>query len=207
MPLRRSMLAVFCLALWTCGAGIGTSAAAQASKVPTNLEVLQSLAVGCLIDTVPDSTQTFRLDASEQMPYLRSALVGRWQDAGRRIYVAADSATAPLPTLAYDVETVKVAYARAGRRTVERAVTLALHFTLTAADGRLLRDERCRDTYADTVQRDLLVDLESAAHPETQADPPPGGWLRRYAQPAIVAAATVVTVFLFFSLRSDRVDN
>ncbi|NBC16002.1 MAG: hypothetical protein GVY18_01660 [Bacteroidetes bacterium] len=207
MPLRRSMLAVLCLALWTGAAGIGMPAAAQTSETPTNLEVLQSLSVGCLAETVPDSMRTLRLDAPEQMAYLRTALVGRWQDTGREIYVAADSATTPLPTLDYAIETVDVTYERGGRRTVERTVTLALHYTLTTADGRLLRDARCRDAHTDTVRRDRLAALESAAHPETQADPPPGGWLRRYAQPAVVAAATVVTVFLFFSLRSDRVDN
>lgn len=201
------MLAVLGFAFLIGVAGPTSPAAAQPGEVPTNLEVLQSLAVECLSGAVPDSMLAFRLDAPEQRPYLRTALVRRWQGAGRRMYVTADSASTPLPTLAYDAEAVEVAYARARRRAVERTVTLALQYTLTAADGRLLRDTRCRDTYTDTVPREAMATLESAAHPETQADPPPGGWLRRYAQPAVVAAATVVTAFLFFSLRSDRVDN
>jgi hypothetical protein len=205
---RRLHLLTACFLLLLLGAaGPGFSAIAQPRVASTNLELLQSLAVGCLGEAVPDSMSTFRLASPAQMPYLRTALVQRWQDAGRTIYVAADTAAIALPLLTYEIESVDVAYARAGRRRVERVVSLALQYALTAADGRLLRDARCRDAHTDTIHRDILPDIESAAHPETQADPPPGGWLRRYAQPAIVVAATVVTAYLFFSLRSDRVDN
>lgn len=181
-------------------------AAAQPTEAPTNIEALQNLAVACVADAVPDSMQSFRLDAPDRMPYLRSALVDRWQAENRLLYLA-DTTSTDLPTLAYAVETVDVRYARSGRRTVARTVRLALRYSLTAPDGRLLRDTRCQDAYTDTIRRDAIAALEAEAFPETQGEVPPGGWFRRYAQPAIVAAATVVTVYLFFSLRSDRADN
>ena len=177
------------------------------SAQPSNLEAFQQLAVECLVGAVPDTVRAFRLEAPDEMPYVRTALVARWQNGGRRLYVADTSSAEQFPALEYEIERADVTYARERRRTLRRTVTLALRYTLTTAEGHLLRDARCRDAYTDTVRRDALPTLETTAFPETQADPPPGGWLRRYVQPAVVAAATAVTVYLFFSLRSDRADN
>lgn len=167
----------------------------------TNAEVFQQLAVRCL-DAVPGTAQAFRLEAPGPMPYLRAALVQHWTEQGRALYLA-DSAAA-LPRLHYEIEEVGVAYAREGRRRLRRAVTLALRYTFTGPDGRLLHDDRCRDTVTDTLPRSARAAVESAAFPETQAEAPPAGWRRRYLEPALLLAATAVTVALFFNLRGER---
>ena len=105
------------------------------------------------------------------------------------------------------IEEARVGYARARRKQLNRTVTLALRYTFAAADGRLLGEARCRETFTDTIRRADRADLESEAFPETQGDAPRAGWMRRYLEPAVLAAATAITVYLFFNLRSDRTDD
>lgn len=191
-----------------CFAVVLLLATAQtASAQPaTNMAAYQTLALDCLAE-VPDTVRTFRLDAPAQMPYLRTALVDRWQREGRTVYLAdstARSAAADVPRLAYRIEESGVAYERAGRREMGRAVRLSLRYTLLGADGRLLHENACRDTFDDVLRRSDQATIETATFPETQGAAPRAGWLRRYVQPAVLAAATAVTVYLFFSLRNNQ---
>lgn len=172
-----------------------------AAAQPTNVAALQELGVRCLA-AVPDTARAFRLDAPERLAYLRPALVAHWQAEGRTLFVADTAAAPPLPRLRYRVEAAGVAYARAGRR-LRRTVTLGLHYSFTAPDGRLLADARCHEVYADTLARNALAVVEADAFPEARAEPPPPGWLRRYLEPALLTAATAVTAYLFFTLRSQ----
>ncbi len=176
---------------------------------PTNLEAYQTLALRCLAEA-PDTTQAFRLDAPAQMPYLRTALAQRWRDEGRVLFLADSLQHVSGPATArlrYEIEEAQVAYARAPRKQLVRTVTLALRYTFTAADGRLLREDRCRDTLTDTIRRSDRAALEWDAFPETQGEAPRGGWIRRHLEPAILAVATAVTVYLFFNIRSERTDD
>lgn len=184
-------------------AGVGGGAAAQ----PTNLEAYQALALRCLAEA-PGAARGFRLAAPAQMPYLRTALLDRWRADGRTVFLA-DSAAAPagLPRLRYEIEEVGVAYERAGRRRLARTVTLGLRYDLVGADGEVLADDRCRHEHADVIRRAEQGALETAAFPETQADAPGGGFRQRYLEPAFLAAATAVAVFLFFNLRSERTND
>lgn len=189
-------------------AGLIVCCAAPCRAQPANLAVYQDLAATCLADA-PDTLRAFRLEAPARMPYLRPALAARWTAEGRTLFVAdpADSAGAALPRLAFEVEEAAVAYARASRRRVRRSVALALRYSIVAADGRLLAEDRCRQTYADVVDARSLAALESAAYPETHAERPPAGWLRRYLEPALLTAATAVGVYLFFTLRSQATEG
>ncbi len=204
---RRSTRTTFgraCLALWCLAAGLAAPARAQ----PTNLEVYQELALRCLAD-VPDTARVVHLEAPPQMPYLRTALVARWQQQGRVLFLADSSfqAAGGAHRLRYAVEQAQVVYARARRKQFARTVSLALRFTLLAPDGRLLREDRCQDRFTDAIPRKDRAALESEAFPETQAEPPRGSWRRRYLEPAILAAATAVTIYLFFNLRSERTND
>lgn len=181
-------------------------AAPAAGAQPTNQEALEALAVGCLAD-VPDGLDAFRLDVPAATPYLQTALVARWSAPGRAVYVADSTATSALPTLSVAVDEAAVTYARAGRGAYDRTVRLAVRHALTAPDGRILSAEACSDAYTDTIARSQVARLESPTYPETQGAQPQAGWVRRYAQPAVLATAVVVTVYLFFSLRSDRADD
>lgn len=176
---------------------------------PSNIDVYQQIAVGCVAEA-PAAVAAFRLDMPAQMPYLRSALAARWQEMQKQVYLADSTyTTAPpsLPTLEIQIEQAGIDYQRGGRKSVNRAVTLGLRYTLIGGDGQLLQEGHCADTVRDTVPRDQLDALATPAYPETQAEAPPAGWFRRYAQPAVLTAATAVTVYLFFSLRSDSSSN
>ena len=198
--LSRAAILVLCIWSWPPPPG-------QAQT--TNLAAYQTLALRCLAG-VPDTVQTFRLDAPEQMLYLRATLVEQWQSEGRTLYLAdssfQNSSSLP-PRLRYEIEQARVAYARAGRKRMDRTVTLGLRYTFIGSDGRLLRDDRCLDTFTDTLRRSDQAAIQTEGFPETQADAPPGSWRRRFLEPAVLAAATAVTIFLFFNLRSERTDD
>lgn len=173
----------------------------------TNLAVFQDLGVRCLAGA-PDTLRAFRIAAPPLMPYLRPPLLTRWQAEGRTLYLAdSTNAHTDLPLLSFSIEEAQVAYARARRRNVQRSVALTLRYTLTTADDRVLAEHRCRETYDDVVPRRAIAGLESTAFPETRATLPPAGWLRRYAEPALLTAATAVGVYLFFTLRSQAAAN
>jgi len=197
-PTVRILLALLC---W-CTVG-----ALPGRAQPKNLTLFQDLAVSCLA-AAPDTVQAFRLTSADRMPYLRTALVGRWQENGRVVFLPDSSRQAPaLPHLQYRVETAQVTYERAGRKKLRRTVTLALHHTLTAADGRLLQDARCTDRATDTIRRADLAAVQTDAFPETLGAIPEAGGLRRYLEPAVLTAVTVIGTYLFFSLRSSRADD
>ncbi|MEM1095297.1 MAG: hypothetical protein AAGJ10_11910 [Bacteroidota bacterium] len=169
---------------------------------PTNLEAFQQIALNCLAE-VPAATPAFVLKPPGQMPYLRQALVEHWQRQNYSVYLNADSASQALPAFAYRIEQVAVDYARAGRQNLDRTLTLALAYTHTAADGRLLADTRCADTFTDRIARGDREEVETTAYPETQGTVPQG-WFRRYLEPAVVIGSAALGTYLFFTLRSTR---
>ncbi|MEM6648154.1 MAG: hypothetical protein AAF730_18070 [Bacteroidota bacterium] len=169
---------------------------------PTNLEAFQQIALNCLAEA-PAATSAFVLEPPGQLPYLRQALVDHWQRQDYTVYTAADSARRALPTFSYRIEQVAVRYDRAGRRHLDRALTLGLAYTYTAADGRLLADARCADTFTDRIARADREQVETTAYPETQGEVPQG-WLRRYLEPAVVIGSAALGTYLFFTLRSTR---
>ncbi len=202
MTWMRALVVLVCLAP-ACGV------AARAQPAPTNLEAYQMLAVRCLAQA-PDTARVLVLDAPALMPYLRAALAETWRRDERALFLADTSFQAagpPPPRLVYTIEEARVDYARARRKHLDRTVTLALRYTFAAANGRLLGEDRCRETFTDTIRRSDRAGLESEAFPETQGEAPRAGWMRRYLEPTVLAAATAITVYLFFNLRSDRSDD
>ena len=196
------MLRSFCIAAALLWAG---TASVRGQDLSTNLEAYQLLAVGCLGE-VPGSRSAFRLDAAPTMPYLRQALVRHWKQQGRAVFLADTAATAPAPNmdrLTYGVDQARVRYERARRRVLRRTVELELTYALIAQSGEVLADERCRRDYSDTFERRAVSGRETPAFPETVGALPRGGFTRRYLEPAVLATASALTVFLFFRLRSE----
>ncbi len=180
---------------------------ALAQPAPSNLEAYQTLVVRCLAE-VPDTARALVIDAPAVMPYLRTALSDTWRAEGRSVYLADSSFAAQrIPTLSFGVEEAAVEYARASRKTLGRTITLAVSHTFAAPSGLLLDDGRCRKSYEDLIPKRGRASLEAEAFSETQGRLPRAGWVRRYVEPAALAAVSAVTVFLFFNLRSDRFDD
>ena len=179
--------------------------AGRAQSVPTNMAVLQRVAVDCLLE-VPVQTDTLVVSAPEAMPYLTSAVAGAIQERGLVVFLG-EEAEAARPALSWIVDVAGVNYARAGTGAVERTVRLELQYLFVGPDGRVLGSGPCAQSLTDVVPRDELSALETAAYPETQAEPPKVRWIRRYVEPVVLAVATGLAAFLFFNLRSDRADN
>lgn len=180
-------------------------AACTVAQTPT-LTLFQTMAVECLAP-VPDTLRAFGLATPAVPPYLRTALLERWHAEGRTVYLADSAQTTPAyPRLLAATEQLRVVYARAGRHTLRRTATLHLRYTLTAPDGRVLRDGRCERAADDTLARRDKSRVENPAFPETQAPMPPRRWLRRTLEPAVLAATVVLTAYLLFTLRSNRAD-
>jgi hypothetical protein len=174
----------------------------------TNLAVYQRLAQECLGE-LPSDIDTLALEAPAEMPYLRSALIQTWKSDGYEVYDVGDTPpqAATLPRLAFSIEDAHVTYATSGRRRLSRDVTLAIQYSLTDVDGRIILDERCARSAGDIINRASRVHLENQVYAETLGDEPRAGWIRRFAEPAVLAAATALGVYLFFTLRSQSTDD
>lgn len=196
--LRAAMLAM-------AGACILLIHAGQAQSVPTNMALLQHLAADCLSE-VPAQEDTVVVENPDSLPYLASSVTSALQENGRIVYMG-EGTQFSRPALSWIVEVATVDYARARSKTVQRTVRLQLQYLLVGVDGRVLANGPCGQSYTDVVPRDELAALETAAYPETQAEPPEARWMRRYVEPVVLAVATGLAAFLFFNLRSDRADT
>ena len=187
-------------------AAVLLAAAVPAFAQTSNLELYQEMAVECL-GGLTGAADSLAIVSPARMPYLRSSLVNEWQKAGRVVYLADTTAVRfNIPRLSYEVERAAVEYARRGKQ-VERRLRLDLRYTLTGADGLVIADDRCSSNRSDLINRTDLMRLQDPLYPETQAEPPPAGWIRRYLEPAVLTTATAVAVYLFFTLRSDAGDS
>lgn len=173
-------------------------AVSTAAAQSTNLSLYQEMAVECLSE-LPADVDSLILEAPQNMPYVRSALVALWQADGRDVFFP----DAPISTarLAYDVEEAAVTYVRRGDR-FEREVRLTLRYTVTTESGRVLADDRCSRSRQDLIARAEVDAVQSPVYAETQGQLPRGGWFRRVLEPAVLTAAAAVAVYLFFALRS-----
>ena len=175
----------------------------------TNTEVYQLLAVDCFGE-LPADISGLKLTAPLRMQFIRSALVSRWTEPGRRVYLA-DSAYSgmpdDLPHFSYNIEKAAVTYGRIKKKRITRTVDLELLATFNTSAGEILIDETCKRKHADTLSVADLNDVETSSYPETQAPHPRPGWVRRALEPVVLTAATVVGVYLFFTLRSESSED
>ena len=180
----------------------------EAHAQKTNVEVMQELALECL-DDVPDSSRQFIIAATNAPVFIRSALVTNWQKANYTLFIADSLLTTPprIPSLSFSVENSSISYERLKRKRVSRKIEQTVHHTFTSPEGILLSEAACTRDFTDTVSRNDLDTLESEAYPQTQAPHPKGGWVKRYLEPAVLATATTLGVYLFFTLRSDSNDD
>lgn len=181
------------------------AAASQAAGQASNMDTFEALAVACTED-LGDSAGDLVLDAPSRMPYVRSAIVAALQSQGRQVYLA-DSTFSERPdalsTFLYSIEEARVVYERIRKKRARRTVHFSAATALTSARGRLISDEICQQQFADTVAIADLASLQNSAYPETQAPIPEAGFARRFLQPLTLGAATALTVYLFFTLRSE----
>ena len=184
------------------------SAAAQT----TNADILRRLAADCLSPVAaPYSSLTLHSDPLN--PFLNQAVISQLRDSGKEVFLvmlpAVSDSLNRSPgdmSLTYFVQDARVGYEADGRRHVTRTIDLELSYLLVAPDSKVIADSTCTRRYDDRIRRADLDAIENETIPITQGERPKRGFLRRYAEPIVVAGATAVAVYLFFNVRSDA-DN
>ena len=173
---------------------------------PTNVDVLGDLAIRC-IGHVPDTISSFILESPERMPYLRPRLTAYWHDKGHRVFlsdsVSVGARTLELYRLTYAPEEALVSYEAIEDSRLKRTITLSIGHNMVAPSGLLVDDGRCRDEYADTINRSDILRLQADPFPETRGEIPPEGSWRDWAEPVVLGATVGVVVYLFFTIRSS----
>lgn len=179
----------------------------------TNAEIFRDMAVECL-QPVVEPYSDLVLNTDRVNPFLNQAVISAFRDAGKGIFLhpevaAGDSLALPSAHayVAYFVEHGSVEYSRRGRRSIGRAVELQLSYLLSDAGARVIADSTCSRTYEDEISRSDLDVVETESIPITKGERPRRSWIRRYAEPIVVASATAVAVYLFFNVRSDSNDS
>ncbi len=178
----------------------------SAQELPTNAQLFENLGLECLGD-VPHAADSLTLVPPSNLPYLTSALIQHWQQQGTELYSTDSLRTSkPYFSLSWEISRATITYTRAGRRTISRSAELDLRYSFLGKDGEFLVHDSCQRAFSDRIPKGIVEQLESPAYPETQAELPPESWIRRYLEPVVLAAATGLAAFLFFNLRSKRVD-
>lgn len=182
------------------------SLASPLAAQPANTAVFQDLALRC-VAFVGDASGDLIIDTpAARMPYVRSAIVQSLDAAGRQVFLADSTYTTQpdnLPILRYQIDGAAVDYKRLKKKRAQRSVTLTAAASLIDASGALLADKTCSELAVDTVAIAHLKDLENSVYRETQGPTVPSGFVRRFLQPVMLTAATSLSVYLFFALRSD----
>lgn len=182
------------------------SLASPAIAQPANTTVFQDLALQC-VAFVEDSSGDLIIDTpAARMPYVRSAIVQALDASGRQVYLADSSYTTQpdnLLTLRYQVDGTSIDYKRLRKKRAQRSVTLTASATLIDTQGALVVDKSCSELAVDTVAIATLKGLENSVYRETQGPTVQSGVVRRFLQPVMLTAATSLSVYLFFALRSD----
>ena len=185
-------------------------APAVARAQATNAEILQEMAVQCVRPlATPYARLSLRPDPAN--PFLNQAVFNALTEDDKLLYLDSkdrtiDSVAAANEvdaSLGFNVERVSIRYARDGRRKVTRNIDLDLSYILVGPDRRILSNQTCSTSHADQIHRSQMDEVENQTIPLTQGVRPSRGWLRRYAEPVVIGAASAVAVYLFFNIRSD----
>ena len=187
--------------------GLCSITSASAQELLTNMQVFENLGVACL-ESVPMEVDSLILSPPATLPYVTSALINRWQQQGKTLFLA-DSLRVPNSPflLSWEVSKSTISYTRVRRKTFSRSAELDLQYTFLGLNGEILAQDTCQNLFSDQIRKGMIPDLESPAYPETQAEPPRDRWVRRHLEPVIIAAATGLAAFLFFNLRNNSADS
>ncbi len=172
---------------------------------PTNLEALQTLAIQC-VDFAAKVEQDLLIDAPADMPFVRSAIISKLNAGEREVFLVDSIYTnqpTSLATLRYRIDGTHVSYKRLKKKKARRVVEFIASASLISVDGKVLEDKTCQEQFTDTVRLSDLNALETSSYSETKAPHPEAGFFKRVFQPVMLTAATALTVYLFFTLRSE----
>ncbi len=129
------------------------------------------------------------------------------RSSGQTITVVPWGTTAPgEKLLRYELESAVVDQERSGRRHVRRTVSVGVAHTLINASGRIESADVCEQQNTDIIPDKLANEWSTSpsALDLRVGSVPNDGWFKRIVRPAVAVAATSVSLYLLFNLRSER---
>ncbi len=170
----------------------------------TNLSVFVSLAAECLAPLL-DGTDSFIFEGESGISSIETGLINSWMTSGKEVARLGENALpGDRPLLSYQIQHTAVTYDTEKKRSLIRNVELRL--SAMKIENNVVTNSivDCPGQFSDTIDRRDISEIEDSLIPETKGHVPPRGFLKRYAQPIVVGAASAITVYLFFSVRSDE---
>ncbi|MBT8401126.1 MAG: hypothetical protein KJO98_11665 [Rhodothermia bacterium] len=204
-PALRPLVLSVALALALC-----TSPLERAAGQPANGDIIGQLAADCATMGLA-AVDTLELIPDDRYEFIRTAVVLAMQNQGTVVMMSQAPATSTVnsvdgeqrPSLRYRIENGEVRYSKAGG-VLAREIVVDTRVLATMSDNSVARDTLCTKSFSDQIRPADVDDVEDPNQPLTLGNRPDKGWLRRIAEPAVVAAASAVAVYLFFNVRSDR---
>ena len=178
---------------------------------PSNGEILGRLVAHCVTSAASD-TDSLILMPDQRYDFLRTAVVNALRGEGKAVFLALDAgdqiaveaaAHSGYWALTYRVESSTIRYSSDDGE-LTRSVVVGTRILVTADKAEVVADTLCETDFSDEIAGADLDRMEVPASEITRGERPGKGWLRRIAEPVIVAAASAVAVYLFFNVRSDK---
>ncbi len=182
----------------------------RAAAQPANADVIGQLAADC-VTTAIAVADTVEIIPDDRYEFIRTAVVRAFRDNGSVVVILPGSPRPTVegvnsgwpPSVRYRIEEAGVRYSKAGDA-LARQIAVDTRVLATMSDNSVALDTLCTKSFSDEIRPADVDDVEDANQPLTLGKRPDKGWLRRIAEPAVVAAASAVAVYLFFNVRSDR---
>jgi hypothetical protein len=180
------------------------------AQVKTNIEIITKL----IDETVNDVKQNLPADlneltlnfySSDDYSVLKSKIVSSFQN---KSITLVNSPANEGTNLDLTLEDAKIEYTDSfrdglfGTYLVERKTEISGSYFITKSgkSNDVIQFERSN---LDTLEYDQIVNIENRSIPFTQADPPGEPFFSNLLEPAVALGAAAVTIYLFFTVRSN----
>lgn len=179
--------------------GFGLSYGQSSGEISpmTNLEIIHSLIDSSFSSLPSDSFSGYEIIAPEEYSILQGRI--------KKNFAASGKASGAF--LQYSLNSVKVRYADVfkdgifGDFMVERRIEIKGSYVLTSGDKISSGD--FTENYSDSLNYDKLSSVQFGSLPFTTNEIPEEPFFASLLEPAVAIGTAIVTVFLFFTVRSN----
>jgi hypothetical protein len=184
------------------------------SQVSTNLEVLEEIlvdpVVSCL-DTFADPTTSILIEnasLSEFHIWMRDNLRRKLIDEGYAVYDRETVSNEQMYTIVVENLATEIYYRPIGRNLLlrenrlERSFNTLLSFYIKNKDESIEHSHSKNIVVKDTISVAQFDEIENNLFQFSRGVKTESGWMKKYFEPVVITATTIVIVYLFFSLRS-----
>lgn len=182
----------------------------RAACQPANADIIGRLAADC-VTTAVATADTVEIIPDDRYEFIRTVVVNSVRDDGSVVVISRtpqgpsgnEGSTGRRTVVSYRIENGGVRYSKSGDA-LTREIAVDTRVLATMSDNSVVLDTLCVKSFIDEIRPADIDKVEDSNQPLTLGKRPSKGWLRRVAEPAVVAAASAVAVYLFFNVRSDR---